>query len=271
MGMPVRDLATTRTTDGHTIRSWYRQQPSAARPTGVVAWTWLGEAAWPRPLRLIPDGCVDVSWDGHAVTVTPAVAAPLIVPLVANGVTAGVRLRPHAAVAVLGRPAPTLTDPVPLADLWPRDEVDRLLADLDGTTPADAGVRLGDAIARHARRPENRPDPLLAALVARLANSATVADAAHEVGASTRDLRRRCRVDLALAPKDLHEILRLHRALRVLGHRGLASVAAEAGYCDQAHLSRQTRKLAGTTPSRLARDRSHRGDTGSDPVRGALP
>jgi len=50
----------------------------------------------------------------------------------------------------------------------------------------------------------------------------------------------------------LERVLRFQRARRIArGTTSLALVAALAGYADQAHLSRECRGLAGTTPSDL--------------------
>ena len=49
--------------------------------------------------------------------------------------------------------------------------------------------------------------------------------------------------------------LRFQRFLTLLrgtGHRSLAELAAAAGYADQAHLTRESRRLAGGTPGEIA-------------------
>jgi hypothetical protein len=55
-------------------------------------------------------------------------------------------------------------------------------------------------------------------------------------------------------PKTLDRVLRLQRFL-VLGRAdadaGLARLAADAGYADQAHLGHDCRALAGATPGEL--------------------
>jgi AraC-like DNA-binding protein len=50
----------------------------------------------------------------------------------------------------------------------------------------------------------------------------------------------------------LERVLRFQRARRLARDNGsLATVAALAGYADQAHLTREARRLAGRTPSDL--------------------
>ena len=71
------------------------------------------------------------------------------------------------------------------------------------------------------------------------------------LGASERTIRRLCLDAFGYGPKTLERILRLQRFLRLVrssGPVGLASLAFEAGYADQAHLTRETGELAGLTP-----------------------
>jgi len=58
----------------------------------------------------------------------------------------------------------------------------------------------------------------------------------------------------------LHRVLRFRRFVSLIDEAGaaadLAGAAAEAGYADQAHLSRETSRLAGLPPGALARARA---------------
>ena len=74
---------------------------------------------------------------------------------------------------------------------------------------------------------------------------------------SERQLRRRCRAAVGVGPKELHRILRFQvfiaRVQASIAEQGAAGVdlarwAVEAGYHDQAHLSRECRRLLGATP-----------------------
>jgi AraC-like DNA-binding protein len=77
-----------------------------------------------------------------------------------------------------------------------------------------------------------------------------IADLAREVGWSRRHLAEKFRAETGLAPKAAARVIRFEGACdRLRGpHRpALARVAADAGYVDQAHLSRDFRDLAGIT------------------------
>jgi AraC-like DNA-binding protein len=84
----------------------------------------------------------------------------------------------------------------------------------------------------------------------------TVAALAAETGWSDRHLRSRFREETGLTPKAAARVIRFDRArrrLQVLATSGeqpsLASLAADCGYYDQAHLAREFRELAGCAPS----------------------
>ena len=67
--------------------------------------------------------------------------------------------------------------------------------------------------------------------------------------------RRRFLAAVGYGPKMLERVLRLRRFLAggLGGSDGLARAAVEAGYADQAHLSRECRALTGLTPGELLR------------------
>ena len=76
-------------------------------------------------------------------------------------------------------------------------------------------------------------------------------------------LRRRCHAAVGYGPKTLQRVLRFRRFVSRIdalpqspGVLDLAAFAAEAGYADQAHPTRECGKLSGLTPAALARQRS---------------
>jgi transcriptional regulator GlxA family with amidase domain len=75
---------------------------------------------------------------------------------------------------------------------------------------------------------------------------------ADDFGLSERQLHRRCTAAFGYGPKVLDRVLRLQSALSLLGGVpgiNLAQVAADAGYADQAHLTREVGALTGLTPA----------------------
>jgi AraC-like DNA-binding protein len=90
------------------------------------------------------------------------------------------------------------------------------------------------------------------AQLARSHGTLPVGELADEIGWSRRHFTSRFRHQVGLAPKPTAQVLRFHRAVRLLTGRpsvGLADVAATAGYADHSHLDREFRRLAGCTPS----------------------
>lgn len=76
-----------------------------------------------------------------------------------------------------------------------------------------------------------------------------IADLADEVGWSRRHLADQLRRETGLAPKAAARVIRFERACDRLRFTDapLSAVAADCGYVDQAHLSRDFRDLAGLT------------------------
>ncbi|MBC3192649.1 AraC family transcriptional regulator [Pseudonocardia sp. C8] len=99
-----------------------------------------------------------------------------------------------------------------------------------------------------------RPAPEVAHAWNRLAATrgrASIAGLAAETGWSRRHLQARFHAQIGLAPRTAGRVLRFAAASRLVGASTtpLADVAAGCGYADQAHLTREFRALAGTTPS----------------------
>lgn len=82
--------------------------------------------------------------------------------------------------------------------------------------------------------------------------TAAIGELAVELGWSHRRLIARYRDAVGLSPKVVARIVRFERACAGLrGGAGPAAVAAECGFFDQAHLSREVREFAGITPTEL--------------------
>jgi AraC-like DNA-binding protein len=111
-----------------------------------------------------------------------------------------------------------------------------------------------EEVATSRLRQAGPPSPVVADIVARLRSGTPVAATAESVGVNERRLHRLCLAAFGYGPKTLARILRMRRALR-MARAGMpfASVAAIAGYADQAHLAREVKALVGVPLGALKR------------------
>jgi len=214
----------------------YTEWPS--RLPHVVAWRSVVPPG-ARPTRILPDGCLDIIWDGGAVYVAgPDTVAELATAPPGRRFFA-LRFAAGTGPAVLGVPADELTDlQVPLEDLWPAAEVRRLAEAIDPMAELETT----------ALRRWQDPDRSMVALAAAVRSGRPIGAIADALGLSPRHLQRRCKTAFGYGPKTLARVLRMQRAV-ALARAGspFADVSARSGYADQAHLSREVRALAGVS------------------------
>lgn len=229
------------------LRLVWAPRPSLARH---VACVWAERSAAADPL--LPDGAVELVWSGSGLFVRGADTRPHAVGVFPDRTFVVLRFRPGAAADVLGLRGKELADSrVGISLLWGRPEMERLEEELAArkSSRAVADV-LEDAVGERVRE---LPDPAVEAVVARLRRGPARIDVlAERTGLSERHLLRRCTTALGYGPKTLDRIFRFQRFRALAAGRrdlGLAELAAAAGYADQAHLTRECRRLAGETPA----------------------
>jgi AraC-like DNA-binding protein len=210
---------------------------------------------------VLPDGCVDLVWRGDDLVVAGPDLGPWMSAMQPGETVVGLRLRPGLAGPALGLPASELRDRrLPLADVWGRQGAELTERVGESATSASRRRALEDALLRLIAE-IGEPDPLLAAAVGRLGRPGTrVGSLSDAVGIGDRQLRRRFDAAVGYGPKVLDRVLRFQRFVsraRAVadGVDGLARVAADLGYADQAHLSRECRRLSGLSPTQLAASR----------------
>ncbi|HIE5095911.1 helix-turn-helix domain-containing protein [Stenotrophomonas maltophilia] len=207
-------------------------------------------------VTVLPDGCVDVLWrDGTLFVVGPdrVAAHPALAP---GAQVLGARFRPGQALAALGLPlAGIIGQAVPLAELKGRWAL-QAAASIGDTPPAERLQRFAQCLRPHfATAAVDLHAQRAHALFQALARGDAGLDAlAARLNLSPRSLRRFSQSQFGYGAKTLERILRLQRFLRqsrALPQHSLSMLAAEAGYADQAHLSREARELAGLTSRAL--------------------
>jgi AraC-like DNA-binding protein len=232
------------------------------RPVGPlasdVACSWMNavSGSLPGPLQVIPDGCIDIVWTGRSLHVAGPDTEPIFESASPGTVFVGVRFRPGAAPPWLGMPASEFVNArIALEEFWGRDA--RLLADrLQETPDAERAAELMlAALSSRTPRP-TLSDPAARAVAELIARDnghrVPIAQLTAEIGLSERTLRRRCESAFGYGPKTLERILRFQQFLTLLRRStapGLAELAAASGFADQAHLTREVRRLGGLTPA----------------------
>ncbi|WP_431681370.1 AraC family transcriptional regulator [Kitasatospora sp. KL5] len=171
----------------------------------------------------------------------------------------GVKFRPGAFRPFAGRPVSALADrSLPAADFFGA-QADRMNEEVL-RTPADPDrlAALADAFLTP-RLPE--PDPAAdraAAVVDRITSSPgphRVDEVAAEFGIGVRQLQRLFAEYVGASPKWVLRRARLHEAARRADSGAdidWAALAADLGYADQAHLTRDFTAATGTPPARYA-------------------
>jgi AraC-like DNA-binding protein len=233
----------------------YREWAAPAALRDSVVCLWSGVAVQDGETLVLPDACCDLIWEqGKGAHVAGPDTGPVLASSAAGTVMFGVRFRPAAGGPALGLPLSELRDQrVDLAELRPGD-ARRLAGTLD---PKTAMTRIVDLAGRLVA--DGPPDArMLRAAQLLYDHGARSAAVAAELELSARQFRRRCHETAGYGPKTLQRILRFRRFVSRIdaGDRDLATIAADAGYADQAHLTRECAELSGLTPAALARLRS---------------
>jgi AraC-like DNA-binding protein len=202
---------------------WVERAPDP-RLAPWIATVWSLRCDVPQPLRVLPDGCMDIIGSDLVGSLT----RPLVANLSSGDASVGIRLRPGAFTALTGIPASELRDQrLPLSEVMSP----RPLLTLAAEAPP--------------------PDPL-AALALR---APSVKWLARETGYSERQLRRRLVAATGHGPTRLRRIGRMQALLSAGRGASWARSAAEFGYHDESHMINDIRALAGATPQALMRGR----------------
>ena len=235
---------------------------------GLVRHVWAGRWSVPagevRPQRVL-------TYPAHNAVITPGTAAALYGPdsrvqvreLRGTSWVVGVLFRPAACPLLTGTDPVALvgsSEPLPAAPAGPVSEImagparDREQLDREALIPVlrgwllPAAARVGDRgrLVNEACRLAEE-DPALT----------RAADLAARLGLSDRSLERLVRSHIGLSPKWLIECRRLQQAATSLfaaPGTDLSLLAADLGYTDYPHFSRQYQRVLGESP-RVTRER----------------
>jgi AraC-like DNA-binding protein len=162
-------------------------------------------------------------------------------------------LEPPALRRLFGIPAGELSErTVALEDLMGRD-AGHLAERLHDAPDARARFAiLDEALLDLAGRQRAQPPPDLEHAWTLLRDSGgriRIGELADRLGCSRRHLAKRFAEDVGVPPKTAARLIRFEQARARLGEVPLARLAAEHGFADQAHLTREFRALGGVPPT----------------------
>lgn len=238
--------------------------PPALADAVDAFWRFTATRASPKQHRVLPDGCTDLIFHfrntgGRAWLDEPQLVAvgPMerfaLVDLEPGAVSVGVRLKPGWAQPLLGlSPRELCGLSVPVEDCAPAlAELQRRLEDC--CAPEHLMELLQRTVAQRWTSMRHRPRAAEALRWLQASGGQVrLSMLAKELGRSERTLYRQVLDEAGVPPKLLARVLRFQRALPLLrSGAAISTVALGCGYSDQAHLTRETRELAGLTPSEL--------------------
>ena len=243
----------------------YRQFGPAEAFRSLVDAYWINRpeaAGGASPDRVLPDGCIDLIFRSDEAGGGRLFSSALVDrPVYFGGASAawyvGVRFRPAMARALLDiEPAECRGRNIPAT------EIDAAFAALerelqDCAMPEQALAKLRHAVEARLAKREREAAPARVreaiALLARAGDVAQMHKVARALGITERSLHRDLTHWSGLAPKPLARILRMQRALAAIrsGHMPLAHTALQMGYADQAHMTRELKKLTDFTPREI--------------------
>jgi AraC-like DNA-binding protein len=242
----------------------YVERPPSPGLAGVVRTVWIqrtGEA--PYVQRHLPTGGVEIHFPlgGHPQLLGP-LTGPQIEVFPPHLTIVGVRFLPGTPP-----PLPTVLDDLVdqrlcLTELW-GSSVDRLVEAMAGAGTPERALMLLQAHLLQQFRRAVRVDRLMIEAVKALMpwHPINIDAVADHVALSASQLRRRCLEAVGVSPKVLQRTLRFQGFLALAqagatstgrrGADGVAGLAIDAGYADQAHLGRECVRLTGLTPRQL--------------------
>lgn len=228
-----------------TTRSAYRERRSRVLPATV----WESASTGGESV-ILPDGCMDIIWDGAHFIVAGPDTMPYRYRSEGPRRMTAVRFDPGIAPSLLRTGADELRETrLGLEDVWPLGTVRGWGAAMrDSADP----VQTLEALAAAACNREPPPG-WVAPAAGLLGAGLPVSQVASRVGFSTRQLQRCSVRHFGYGPKMLQRILRVRAATEAVGvGAALSDAAAAHGYADYAHFHRESHALLGRSPSTFA-------------------
>jgi AraC-like DNA-binding protein len=186
----------------------------------------------------------------------------------------GAVVAPVLSVDMFGMPASELVDRiVPLEDVWTRDEVDALLADVSVLDVKRGLSRLKAELVAGIARTNDRTSVAVAAfrLIRRHGGRVAIDEMAKGYGLTRQQFARQFSAAAGLSPKLFARITRFNSLVHALLSSDVsdwAGASTDIGFYDQAHMINEFREFAGLPPTVFFRPHDSSVDPGRVQLRG---
>jgi AraC-like DNA-binding protein len=253
----IRDAQT------HSAISDYREFAPSSALAGQLLCLWTQTIAGSRGVfvhRVLPDCCLDIVFinDEPPVVVGPW-TAPFLARLAPGTIILGARCHPGLAPGVLGLPASELLNQsVPLRAMWSSTASARFARVGDQPNLSARISAMESALLERLAHPGPVDHAICAAILWLAAHPhGRISQLSPWLGCSSRQLRRRFASAVGYGPKTFQSVLRFQRLLslatRAAAAPSLAQFSMDAGYADQAHMTREVQRFSGSPPTVLLR------------------
>jgi AraC-like DNA-binding protein len=233
----------------------------------IVEWDLRGRE--PHVQKTLPYPCVHLVFDLRKTAIFGVMRGAFEYQLEGAGRVLGVRFRPGGFRGVLGGPLAAITDrTLPLSSVYQID-TDAAEAEVLGAGGDMGMVGVAERFLRTRMPDADETIDLVHGIVERVANDRTlnrVDELATQVNLGERALQRLFNDYVGVSPKWVIRRSRLHDAAARLANAedvNLTHLAAELGYSDQAHFTRDFKALVGRSPSDYRRSAS--GESSGNP------
>jgi AraC-like DNA-binding protein len=220
----------------------------------IVEWDLAGRP--PFVQRTLPYPCVHLVFDSRVRSgIWGVPTGAFDYELKDAGKVCGLRFRPGAFRAILGRPLRTITDRVlALSDVFPWDGEAAQRSVLESADDAGMVAAATGLLAPLLPAPDPQVERIAAILKQAEATPGLtqVEELAASSGVKVRSLQQLFSEYVGVSPKWVIRRFRLHEAADRLANGeepDLAALAQSLGYFDQAHFTSDFRKLVGETPA----------------------
>ncbi len=241
----------------------YREQPTTASLATHFRCIWAHSLppGFDKRVAVVPDGCSDIIWSERGLYVVGPDRTAAFPPLQQGTTIIGIRFQAGAAAAWLNLSLAEITgETVAISDLWGASGTELQQRLFEAPTIAEK-LSLLQAVLQQRACGVTTPSLDMRRTFDHLARERgtgedTIRNLSRALGYEERTFRRHCVDHFGYGPKTLDRILRFQRLLLIFRssrHEALSILAFEAGYADQAHMTREVRMLTGLSPADIRR------------------